>query len=730
MNGGGIQERIAVPRMNRHGDAGHLRTRSLLRTTPSHAPPPRAHAPAGEPNIGLAFGGLTKDGLIQERMRFPGRRGDEVMRTVASRVVSHTPSHYAMLGVPRDFTDAQLRKQYRLLALRFHPDAAARHGIPEAEATERFHAMQTAYEVLSDPQRRRRYDLEARLQHRREWRRAAWDTPMQLVDKSGSGVEEEPHQIDVSTPRAGDPGHHYTASDEGGGGSAAAAACGEASSSSEGAKGEDEQALEADLIAADRAERARRWDVERLAWLQRQIEAQEQAIQQRPLSGKSRLSIHHHGRGVSFDPMGMGRKESSSTPGGGGSSSLGEQVRQAKEQRSPPLPSTDGRDEDGLVDERVRQAKAEEAEARARAEEAERQLRHAKEKARRKAQEAKLRREAEEREREAAKALEQQQEEERAMEVEARVRRQVEERARRQGMEAARREAAESVLAAEERARLATLAAEEKALKLQAELGALQSRLEEAEAIAERASLASASVAASAYASEIDGDDDDGDDDDEAGPAVDAAVRRVEEATREEYAERDWQRRAVSALGDFPELPAPIVATAVDEQPNGSGGGGGGGGNGEALNELVRWVCIRVPKGRVGGRSVLMDTPYGRFAVLIPPGLPAGTPLLVPVPAAGAPTQVGHSSGGHSGGGSSLRDPEREAAKEEQLRELLEVHGVSAAEAAQYCDGVTPVAELLEMIASDAQALEHHEEVPSAEEGASSPKGSSFCVVS
>ena len=55
---------------------------------------------------------------------------------------------------------------------------------------------------------------------------------------------------------------------------------------------------------------------------------------------------------------------------------------------------------------------------------------------------------------------------------------------------------------------------------------------------------------------------------------------------------------------------------------------------------------------------------------------------------------------------------------------------VSAAEAAQYCDGVTPVAELLEMIASDAQALEHHEEVPSAEEGASSPKGSSFCVVS
>ena len=96
---------------------------------------------SGEPSLGLAFGGLTKDGLIQERMRFPGAKGNELMRTVASRVTNHTPSHYAMLGVPRDFTDEQLRKQYRLLALRFHPDAAARHGIDEQEAVERFRQL-------------------------------------------------------------------------------------------------------------------------------------------------------------------------------------------------------------------------------------------------------------------------------------------------------------------------------------------------------------------------------------------------------------------------------------------------------------------------------------------------------------------------------------------------------------------------------------------------------------
>ena len=66
----------------------------------------------------------------------------------------------------------QLRKQHRLLAMRYHPDAAARNNIDLEEATKRFHAMQTAYEVLSDPKKRRRYNLELRLQHRRAWLRA------------------------------------------------------------------------------------------------------------------------------------------------------------------------------------------------------------------------------------------------------------------------------------------------------------------------------------------------------------------------------------------------------------------------------------------------------------------------------------------------------------------------------------------------------------------------------
>ena len=39
--------------------------------------------------------------------------------------------------------------------------------------------------MLSDPERRRRYDLEARLQSRREWRRAAWGGAPQLHHAAG-----------------------------------------------------------------------------------------------------------------------------------------------------------------------------------------------------------------------------------------------------------------------------------------------------------------------------------------------------------------------------------------------------------------------------------------------------------------------------------------------------------------------------------------------------------------
>ncbi len=69
---------------------------------------------------------------------------------------SAAPDYYAALGLDRDCTDANIRAAYRLLAKQHHPDVNP--GAPGAKA--RTQAINAAYEILSDPVRRRDYDHE------------------------------------------------------------------------------------------------------------------------------------------------------------------------------------------------------------------------------------------------------------------------------------------------------------------------------------------------------------------------------------------------------------------------------------------------------------------------------------------------------------------------------------------------------------------------------------------
>ena len=61
--------------------------------------------------------------------------------------------YYKILDVPRDADEKQIKSAFRKLARKYHPDVNK-----EADAAQKFKEINEAYEVLSDPEKRKRYD--------------------------------------------------------------------------------------------------------------------------------------------------------------------------------------------------------------------------------------------------------------------------------------------------------------------------------------------------------------------------------------------------------------------------------------------------------------------------------------------------------------------------------------------------------------------------------------------
>src|SRR6476660_6246715 len=62
--------------------------------------------------------------------------------------------HYATLGVSKSATPEEVQKAYRKLARKYHPDMNP----DDATAKKKFQEVQSAFEVLSDADKRKRYD--------------------------------------------------------------------------------------------------------------------------------------------------------------------------------------------------------------------------------------------------------------------------------------------------------------------------------------------------------------------------------------------------------------------------------------------------------------------------------------------------------------------------------------------------------------------------------------------
>jgi len=72
------------------------------------------------------------------------------------------PDPYVALGLAKDATPAQIKTTYRKLVLKWHPDKVTDES-RKAEASDQFHRIQQAYEILSDEGRRSRYDAHVKM---------------------------------------------------------------------------------------------------------------------------------------------------------------------------------------------------------------------------------------------------------------------------------------------------------------------------------------------------------------------------------------------------------------------------------------------------------------------------------------------------------------------------------------------------------------------------------------
>ena len=87
----------------------------------------------------------------------------------------NAPTHYDTLNVARNAPPEVIRAAYKVLAQKYHPD----RNPGDAKAAEKMKAINAAYEVLSDAQKRREYDIRLNLQETGSQQRTQWHTQTQ-----------------------------------------------------------------------------------------------------------------------------------------------------------------------------------------------------------------------------------------------------------------------------------------------------------------------------------------------------------------------------------------------------------------------------------------------------------------------------------------------------------------------------------------------------------------------
>lgn len=90
------------------------------------------------------------------------------------------PDPYLALGLPRDASAATIKTTYRKLILKFHPDKV-QDAAQKQIASDQFHKVQTAYEIIGEEDKRARYDAQCKLA----------DLRKDMMEKQGGGAQSE-----------------------------------------------------------------------------------------------------------------------------------------------------------------------------------------------------------------------------------------------------------------------------------------------------------------------------------------------------------------------------------------------------------------------------------------------------------------------------------------------------------------------------------------------------------
>lgn len=103
--------------------------------------------------------------------------------------------YYAILGVPKNAAEKDIKSAYRKLARKWHPDANPKS---PKEAEEKFKEISEAYEVLGDPEKRKKYDVLGP-----NWQQASHQAEQQRRYRTGTNPQD--FEFDFGEADAGGP---------------------------------------------------------------------------------------------------------------------------------------------------------------------------------------------------------------------------------------------------------------------------------------------------------------------------------------------------------------------------------------------------------------------------------------------------------------------------------------------------------------------------------------------